>query len=673
MNEIIWRKRFTDRARTCKNKHTIEMISKLTSLDYNIYSRTNHIFKEHMSILTLVITIYDTNILQIIESVESAVRQTYINTEVILIDHGTTGLVKKYINTTYYEHENVKLIVVPENYYPLNADEPAQRMIELWNAALLASIGNYIFCLSCDDYVDLAYAEKMANLFERNPRCIAATPGIISVDENSIFNQDYKCQNVRDVYESGVTLCRDYMHNGGRMIGFPGEYLCQNSDNVINNGGFDVYNDISQLFRFSIFGDVGYDNSVNLYWRHHANQSNKLHSKNAQLSYRVMKTYYSNYSLHEVHANVVNSNFANHTRQYFDEMTKNTVYAQLKNSARYSIVTSIKIVLKIINRCPPSISMKSILLLPYFQISMTRGYMQRLCVTVLKKTLLKDSKSDISDNIYKNFIGRSLLEKIPTGFKFAILFSNNSAKNILGLMKRRRLQVNNSYDCNFDVSYIDHSCAKKHSSTKCLELVLKIGPSIINEISQVDTSNDCFANLNIPELRKAEDYNYFIHALVKYQKPSNIVQVGTSRGVSLIAMLVASENTFIDTFDLIPISKNHNKISSKGSENINKLLEMKASMWRQHIANLTYPNVFECFRDKLDRASLIIVDIDHTGIKEMQLLTLFKSLTTKQTPRVIVWNGIHISTMQQFWRSIDIEKADVSSFAHYAGTGITFL
>jgi hypothetical protein len=120
----------------------------------------------------------------------------------------------------------------------------------------------------------------MAKLFTENDNCVTAGPLPVSIDINGDINKTMtnllKGENKRDRYINGKELAIDFITgNHNKFFGAPGGILFTKKDILIQCGGFDRASDITQIIKFAIFGDCGFDPNAKLYWRHHNRQLNK--------------------------------------------------------------------------------------------------------------------------------------------------------------------------------------------------------------------------------------------------------------------------------------------------------------------------------------------------------------------------------------------------------------
>jgi len=158
-------------------------------------------------------------------------------------------------------------------------------------------------------------------------------------------------------------------------------------------------------------------------------------------------------------------------------------------------------------------------------------------------------------------------------------------------------------------------------------------------------------------------------SIVSLLKPKNIVEIGTSTGLSALSMLPRlPEGGRICTFDIVPWNRMRDGM---GLESGSFVLDSDFSDGRvvQAIANLGSEAAFlehaAVFRD----ADLLFVDGPKDGVFEYELLRNFERHRLKDTC-LLVLDDIRYLTMLALWRSIDRPKLDFTSFGHFSGTGL---
>lgn len=303
--------RFNPRVLDVNNKKISDLVNFINEIDFTIISK-KHVRKNLKDLFTICITVHDAEVEFYRECLNSVLRQTYKNIELIIIEHGTSVVIKEINRNLLKTDGRIKILHVPlnvpENYF------------NLVNAALFISNGQYFSFISYDDYLSPNYAEVMVSLFKGNSSCVTAAPLPVSIDEFGNLNSDtsnfYKLNNKRPRYTAGVDLVLSYVNPDGK-ISFPGGVLAHKTSNLLEHGAFDKWNDVSQLIRFALWGDSGFSSRAKLYWRHHKKQTNVENSKLGMFHYHAILEYYRTEDFFEIHSNLVNTVFAKQVYEFF--------------------------------------------------------------------------------------------------------------------------------------------------------------------------------------------------------------------------------------------------------------------------------------------------------------------------------------------------------------------
>ena len=133
--------------------------------------------------------VYNANKVYIEESINSALSQTYVNTEIIIIDNGTTGDLSNRLESIFLSNSCIKLIKIKESLYNPLLNDFLDPIPNFWNAGLFCSVGEYVYFLSYDDRLSDDYVYKMMNLFNSNNTCLSAAPLVVSINEEGFINE----------------------------------------------------------------------------------------------------------------------------------------------------------------------------------------------------------------------------------------------------------------------------------------------------------------------------------------------------------------------------------------------------------------------------------------------------------------------------------------------------
>jgi len=176
---------------------------------------------------------------------------------------------------------------------------------------------------------------------------------------------------------------------------------------------------------------------------------------------------------------------------------------------------------------------------------------------------------------------------------------------------------------------------------------------------------------DIAERAKSEKYietwpgeHYkFLAGLVQYLKPKLVIEIGTAKGVSSLAMkkFLAVDSKIV-TFDII---------SWKDYPGGNFLKEEDFADGRliQYTDDLSSKNGFQKHADLLKNADLIFADAAKDGTQEQLFINNFKTIQFKNSP-IFIYDDIRLWNMLKIWREIAMPKLDITSFGHWAGTGL---
>jgi hypothetical protein len=355
IDNIIAGKKVTERVRMSSNLITQELVQIISKIDYELFQHQDFKFDSSKPIFTIILTMHDANIKYIEHSLAAVFDQTYSNTEIIIVNNGAHGAVGDLAWNTFSKHKNAKYIRTPKNLYNPYADLLHNPIFNLWNAALFCSQGDFIYCLSYDDFVSKNYAECMTELFVKNENCFTASPLVVSVNELNETNDEisniFKNKNKRDRYTNGVELAQDYIRGGNKLL-FPGGLFVTRTNLVINCGAFDCMSDFSQIFKFGIHGDSGFNPDAQLFWRHHSEQTNKFQSTLGLVYYESHKAHHEVYQMRQLHLKVANEAFADEYENFLERESRLEALNAFRKSYRMSLISGFSALVRILKECP---------------------------------------------------------------------------------------------------------------------------------------------------------------------------------------------------------------------------------------------------------------------------------------------------------------------------------
>ena len=151
-------------------------------------------------------------------------------------------------------------------------------------------------------------------------------------------------------------------------------------------------------------------------------------------------------------------------------------------------------------------------------------------------------------------------------------------------------------------------------------------------------------------------------ALVKLLQPKRVVEIGTLRGLSALALKKFLPNAGkIDTFDVVPWDSL--------SDTSLRPEDFEDDRLRQQIGDLSDTAVFGLHRSLFQQTELLFVDGPKDGIFERKLLQQLETVDFHK-PLLLVMDDIRFWNMLAIWQDIARPKLDLTSFGHWSGTGL---
>jgi len=290
------------------------------------------------------------------ECIDSVIKQTYSSYEIIFVDHNASQENKEIISEYRNNYSNISIVRFFKNY-----GQWAVIPI-IWNAGLVYSKGKYVYVLSDDDFLSENYIEKMVKLFNDNKHCVTAAPLPVSVNENSNINPgDYLSINNRSRYTNGKKLAVNFINEWldpslPKSFSAPGGTMVIRRDLLIRLGGFDDNNDDSQILKYAIFGDSGFDPEAKLYWRHHNNQANVLLKSKGNIFYKSTTEAIKDSGYIDIWQKKFNKNQYKLLLKYIEfKKIFNITGVFSEALKKKSPVLVLKVMLNILKECPPNV------------------------------------------------------------------------------------------------------------------------------------------------------------------------------------------------------------------------------------------------------------------------------------------------------------------------------
>jgi predicted O-methyltransferase YrrM len=152
-----------------------------------------------------------------------------------------------------------------------------------------------------------------------------------------------------------------------------------------------------------------------------------------------------------------------------------------------------------------------------------------------------------------------------------------------------------------------------------------------------------------------------LYSLTQTFAPDSIIEIGTFTGMSSASMLMGMpRDCSLTTFD-ITSWKEHSSHLTEGDFASGKVTQI--------LADLSDPAIFAKHAELFRNSQLIFCDAPKDGVFEHKFLA---NLTTirPQSTTILVLDDTRLLNMIDVWRSILSPKLDLTSFGHWAGTGL---
>ncbi|AXX16251.1 glycosyltransferase family A protein [Leptospira borgpetersenii] len=327
------------------------LLDKYKNYKYAFFPSKRESYDSTKPILTIIHDAYF-NLSLVMQAIESILNQTYQNVELMLIDNGALEEVSSYLRKIYEEKKNVSLVKFDRNVFDWK--DPCVSVSVCWNIGLFYCKGDYVSHLSYDDLLSKNYAEKMVSLFLENPNCVTAAPSVVSIDISGNIKGNNLDTNRRKRFSDGFVLALDLLNgNEKKLFSAPGEVLVIRKDLLLKEGGFDRIVDISQLLKYAIFGESGYDPDAQVFWRSHAGQTNKLSKAKGEIFYRSLIKGWEESRILEIWESRYDREILSRVKKFKDHQISSTVYTVVsENTANYKLWPVILSLKNVLCDCP---------------------------------------------------------------------------------------------------------------------------------------------------------------------------------------------------------------------------------------------------------------------------------------------------------------------------------
>jgi predicted O-methyltransferase YrrM len=197
------------------------------------------------------------------------------------------------------------------------------------------------------------------------------------------------------------------------------------------------------------------------------------------------------------------------------------------------------------------------------------------------------------------------------------------------------------------------------------ELLIDLSLQAIQNARQTNLRDLAERNKQLPDAVYFDVYpgNHYrlLQVLARNLARRNIIEVGTFTGMSSACMLCGMpESCKLTTFDLFSWRNFRSHLTEEdfASGRITQVLE-----------DLSNSNTFDRYLPLFNESELIFCDAPKDGIFEHHFLANLTRAKPASTC-ILVLDDIRLLNMIDIWRAIKSPKLDLTSFGHWAGTGL---
>ncbi len=195
---------------------------------------------------------------------------------------------------------------------------------------------------------------------------------------------------------------------------------------------------------------------------------------------------------------------------------------------------------------------------------------------------------------------------------------------------------------------------------RLLDIALNAVRSTINDVSLDDLGK----REDFPDwaLTWPGEHYRLLGGLMLTLKPRVVIELGTDKGISALAMLkYLPPGSKLITFDIVPWQQVPDKVL--------RTPDFADGRLQQRLADLSEPTELERHRELLESADFFFIDAPKDNVFEYKLLENLKALRFKQSP-ILMFDDTRLLTMLKLWNELQQPKLDISSFGHWSGTGL---
>ena len=226
-------------------------------------------------------------------------------------------------------------------------------------------------------------------------------------------------------------------------------------------------------------------------------------------------------------------------------------------------------------------------------------------------------------------------------------------------------------DAGIDVTFIEYKHVATPLDRRLVDLAGAAGQLLCSEQSGQTLSDNVPQNLQ--SLFDFGNHCLLLTALAKVRQATKVIEIGTAGGASLWSWLRAECVQMVYTWDISPLADSYNWLATEDCKQlVTDTLDRESKRWTQFVEDLSDPEVWQLRSSQIADADIIFVDGPHDGIFERKLWSNIVSLPNP-SEILLVFDDIRLSSMVDFWSSLQLPKLDITFIGHQSGTGIALL
>ncbi len=587
-----------------------------------------------LTVSIIIVTHSEERLRKLKRILNSLAAQTYPHLEIIVVGNGVTASEHDYLSRWADAASNRRFIPFDTNVWNYDDHSAIGRL--RYQPGINLAQGELIFCQSDDDFVAPDFFERMVNLFVENPECMTTIGLPLSyywASDRVVTPPDGAWKN-RPRYMHGKDLVLNWIKDGSFHPN-PGFCFVTRKELFLASGDNIWYGyDTSVLLSLVPQGITGFDAAALMYWGRHDDQAH----------FELNRRHYKDFVY--VNAFKARDRFAiDQWRKIGSQTELRALIAYLKSELAHHSVQGF---FKALKEKKLRLAIKHLLL---------SGFSSRLLIR-LKMEIWSMLRVSIKYVVFRIFSIKRL--RIAVG------------RALIRYLKVSRFHhVRHFQDSGVDVTFIEYKHVAMPPDRELVDLASAAGRLLISEWEGQARYDKVPRSLH--SLFDFGNHYLLLTALARARQATKVIEIGTAGGASLWSWLQAECVQKVSTWDINSLENSHGWLATEDCRQlVMETLSRESRRWKQFIEDLSDPEVWGLRFSQIVDADIIFVDGPHDGIFERKILSMIVSL---QNPKdiLLVFVGIRISSMVDFWYSLPLPKLDITFIGHQSGTGIALL